>query len=159
MDLYTTILQKGGTLLQDGSAWRDLVSKDGQKLIRQFAKQNGEVAVDVFERNSGNLVSCVRRTVKPDNSFISKVYDASGLKQLFALQKLGEKDNGTFMSALFKRGASIKNGEFIHAVNKKVEARGGVTHMPFNNSLMPKNNSLAMRTNIFNQKFGKIDLK
>ena len=158
MDLYSLILKNGGQLIQDGWAVRDILSKDGSKIIRQFAQKNGTYAHDVFDRVTGTTLSWCRKTAREDGSFLSRVYDATGLKQFFAVQKIGEKGSGSFMGALFNSGIKNKKGDFIYCVNKEVLRKGPVTYMPPGKTIMPKDTKLLSRTNAFISQFGKFDL-
>ncbi len=161
MDLYSTILSQGGKILQDGSAWRGIISKDGTKVIQQFASKVGNSAVDVYEASSNKLISSSRKFVKPDGSWLSKVLNyAKGTTQIFVVQQLGEKEKGSFMSALFKfkvPQTAPTEGEFLHVVDKIVQKKGKVTYIPVNKSIMPQDGKLFSRVNTFNTKFGKIE--
>lgn len=161
MDFYNFILSKGGQVIQDGSAWRALASKDGSKIIHQFADKAGNVAVDTYEAGTNKVLKSSRKIIKNDTSYISRVIDyIQGKNQLFAVQKLGDKETGSFMSALFKWPATQKapsRGEFCHVLDSQMQKRGEVTYIPINKSIMPKDSKLMTRVGIFNSKFGKIE--
>lgn len=161
MDLYNTILEKGGQILQDGSAWRQLASKDGSKIINQFATKEGNTFLQVLNTlNPAQILKQCSKTAKADGSFLSQVFDAvTGKGQIFAVQKL-EKNN-SFMSVLFKTTGATppKTGEFLHCVAGEVQKKAPIMYNQVNKGIMPKNmldNRLYTSTNIFNSKFGKI---
>ena len=138
---------------------RELFSKDGAKIIKQFVSKDGNGIMQVFDK-ANNMLIHSEITKKSDNSILSKVLNyMTGKAQVFALQKL-EQNNST-MSVLFKtnfqnpKDLKIKDGEFFHCVSGKLEQKASVSYNPVNKGIRGKNmldNKLYTETNIFNSK-------
>ena len=157
MDLYSTILKNGGKWLNDGSAWRDIVSKDGTKVIRQIAKAGGECAIDVFQKSDNTVISSFRKTMKPDGvSFLIKSFNyTKGAGTIQSVLKLENKSS--FMQTLFKTDAAGKikpSGDFLSKAEDQIK-RGKVTFFPIGNKIDSMNQGLVQYTKTFNKLFGK----
>ena len=159
MDLYSTILKNGGKWLNDGSAWRDIDSKDGTKVIRQIVKATGECAIDVFQKSNNTVISSFRKTMKPDGkSFSIRSFNCiNGTGTIQGVLKL-EKP-GSFMQTLFKTDASGKIkpsdcGDFLSKAEDQIK-RGKVKINPIGNNIDTKSQGLALYIQAFNKLFGK----
>ena len=157
-DLYTTILKSGGQILQDGSAWRDFVSKDGSKIIRQIAQKNGTSAIDIFQKSDGKLIQSFRKTIEPDGkSYITKCFNY--IKQNGLIQSVLQFEKPeSFMQSLFKTGNTGKikpQGDFFSKAETQIK-RGKVTFFPIGKGSINSNSpNLSLYTNTFNKLFGR----
>ena len=164
MDFYTAILNKGGKIIQDGSAWRDILSEDGTKIIRQIAQKNGGCAIDVFQKTDEKnipLIYSFRKIIKPDGkSYFTKSFNYKELKgQIQSVLKL-EKE-GSFMQTLIKTnqaGQINPSGDFFSKAENQIK-KGKVTFFPIGNKINPNNPAISVFTNTFNKLFGKLESK
>ncbi len=159
MDLYNAIINNGGKILQDGRAIRDFFSKDGLFIIKQSADKLGNYTIDTFNRSNEIVSSTTKKMAKNGSYSVNTKNYIKNIAQSFNVLKLGESKTG-FMSALFKSpiNKKAKTGEFMHVVDNAVQVKGEVVHFPFNNSISPQDNKLALKTGIFNKNFGPIKL-
>ncbi len=155
MDIYSFVAKNGGQILQDGRVVRQLLSKDGTRVINQFVQKDGSFIMQTFDK-ANNMLMHHEKNLRADGSFLSKVINyMTGKTQIFAVQRLEEK--GSFMSALFKNtNQPIKEGEFLNVISGNISKKGNISLNPVNCGIVSKDNSIYMRTNIFNSKFGKL---
>ena len=160
MDLYSTIINQGGKLLQDGSAWRDIVSKDGSKIIRQIAQKNGTSAIDVFQKN-GQVFFSYRKEIRPDGkSYLTKAFHY--IKQNGQIQSVLKLDqDGSFMQTLFKtnnKGQIKPLGKFMSKAQDQIR-KTDVTFFPPVGKVNPNDSKLKLFVDTFNKMFGKQESK
>ena len=159
MDLYNTVLDNGGKIIDNKCAFREFTSKDGTKLIKQMVSKKGYCAIDVFEKEGEERISVYRKTMKyPNNNcFSAKFYNyktESG--NIFSFLPL--KKNGEFVAALFKTGkdgASEWEGEFITYIRGHL-TKDKVTRHPVGKLICEKKGMEDLIAN-FNRFFGTVE--
>ncbi|MBR2068897.1 MAG: hypothetical protein IJ877_03960 [Candidatus Gastranaerophilales bacterium] len=160
MDLYNAILNKGGQILQDGSAWVDFISKDGTKIIRQIAQKNGTSSIDIFEKATAQPIQAYRKVMKPkEGAYTTKVYNY--IKQagkIFSIQKLQTPQS--FMMTKFDTGSTgkiVPKGEFFSSAQGQVK-KGAVTYFPVGvNNINTSDSKIKLPVTTFNKMFGAVE--
>ena len=135
---------------------KEFTTKDGLKRVVKTTHPNGNVEFDTFCTSTGKKLFHSSKTVKPNNSKLTKAFNYAKKKGITIAQlTLGE--NNAKMQAIFKLNSEqriLPNGNFIHVVDNKLDKQGEVTHMF--GMLSPNTQDLFSRVSIFNRIFGKI---